>query len=194
MDSFTHVWDSNCAITAVLSTLLSFRENPSEIVHPLIYDLSIYPSFSFLSFLHIPSHVGTLDPKVKLGDIGYRRVTLDRGSVSTNSISLISHPIQILTRCVTFGHVLSTDVHYRSLLLSTVRENIERIEIVRTVALKLSEKTASFASIREIPSCVEDNGGRQGRAELTALYSWIRHLAGLFGAVQLPPLSPSFGH
>lgn len=156
----------------MLSTLLSFRENPSEIVHPLIYDLSIYPSFSFLSFLHIPSHVGTLDPKVKLGDIGYRRVTLDRGSVSTNSISLISHPIQILTRCVTFGHVLSTDVHYRSLLLSTVRENIERIEIVRTVALKLSEKTASFASIRrEIPSCVEDNGGRQGRAELTALYS-----------------------
>ena len=149
---------------------LSFRENPSEIVHPLIYDLSIYPSFSFLSFLHIPSHVGTLDPKVELGDIGYRRVTLDRGSVSTNSISLISHPIQILARCVTFGHVLSMDVHYGS-LLSTVRENIERIEIVRTVALKLSEKTASFASIREIPSCVEDNGGRQGRAELTALYS-----------------------
>lgn len=120
--------------------------------------------------MHIPSHVGTLDPKVELGDIGYRRVTLDRGSVSTNSISLISHPIQILTRCVTFGHVLSMDVHYGS-LLSTVRENIERIEIVRTVALKLSEKTASFASIREIPSCVEDNGGRQGRAELTALYS-----------------------
>lgn len=148
----------------------SVRNRPS--IDLRFIDLS-FLFFSFFILLHIPSHVGTLDPKVELGDIGYRRVTLDRGSVSTNSISLISvsHPIQILARCVTFGHVLSTDVHYRSLLLSTVRENIERIEIVRTVALKLSEKTASFASIREIPSCVEDNGGRQGRAELTALYS-----------------------
>lgn len=58
LDSFSHVWDSNCAITAVLSTLCPCEKSARN---PRFIDLrlSIYPSFLLLVHILV-HHTGTI--------------------------------------------------------------------------------------------------------------------------------------